>query len=66
MTPQEEIAAYEAEKREAQLHQFAAAALASVLASMLSKNAWAPEEACNFSWKVACEMMRLKPEPDHG
>lgn len=66
MTPQEEIAAYEAEKREAQLHQFAAAALASALDSMLSRNAWAPKEACNISWEVAYEMMRLKPKPDHG
>ena len=61
MTPQEEIAAYEAEKREAQLHQFAAAALTGLLSTGFRLES-TPAEA----WHYAAEMMRLKPEHDHG
>lgn len=63
MTPQEEIAAYEAEKREAQLHQFAAAVLTGTIAY---DGVWDADEACQNAWKWAEKMMRLKPEPDHG
>ena len=61
MTPQEEIAAYEAEKREAQLHQFAAAALTGI-----AGNGFRFDFTCDMAWKIATEMMRLKPETDHG
>ena len=56
MTQQEEIAAYEAEKREAQLHQFAAAALTGLVAR--------GKVDYDFAWIIAVEMMRLKPEYD--
>lgn len=56
MTPQEELAAYEAEKREAQLHQFAAAALAGLVSR--------GKADCDLAWIIAMEMMRLKPEYD--
>lgn len=62
MTPQEEIAAYEAEKREAQLHQFAAAALTGLVAH----SRWDEEKQCSWAWSLATEMMRLKPEIDNG
>lgn len=61
MTPQEELAAYEAEKREAQLHQFAAAALTG-----LTSREDFDVTGCKSAWLLAVEMMRLKPEFDNG
>lgn len=57
MTTDPEYQAYLAEKREAQLHQFAAAALTGNVS-----NGMGCEMACRMAWKHAVEMMKLKGE----
>lgn len=59
MITQEDIDAFKEEKREAQLHQFAAAALSGAVT--MGNNV---EFASRMAWKHATEMMILKQEYD--
>lgn len=57
MITQEDIDAFKEEKHEAQLHQFAAAALTG----LVSGGVGSFNTPCSKAWDYAVEIMRIKP-----